>query len=239
MQNIEDTDLVIEGVGAVPVGEYSIVLRTGIVDILPYNCFCHLLLSAEDRHNEQLWRGSNNGSESHTSAMDEFNARQLLCRDGVEALERGTDKDKTVPNPSMGWLGSYLSLSFFSSNAASSSDLGCGAVELLHPIGGLVYRAMKSEVFRGVVEGRAGVANFIRLVRAAFIAGHLDDIGEKELKIKKRKKKSDITDGQPGKIEEAEDVKQSAQPFVVCVNEILKKRGLTHTLFTRGTFSNV
>lgn len=34
--------------------------------------------------------------------MDEFNIRQLLCRDSVEVLERGTDKDKEVPMPSMG-----------------------------------------------------------------------------------------------------------------------------------------
>jgi hypothetical protein len=34
--------------------------------------------------------------------MDEFNVRQLLLRDSVESLERGTDKDKGVPLPSMG-----------------------------------------------------------------------------------------------------------------------------------------
>lgn len=194
--------------------------------------------SLEDRHNEQLWRGANNGSESHTSAMDEFNTRQMLCKDAVEALERGTDKDKTVPSPSMGWFGSYLSLTFLSSNATSSSDLGCGVVELLHPVGGLVYRALKSELFRGVVEGRAGVANFIRLVRAAFIAAHLDDIGETELKLPKSRKRTDkltssVDEKGAGDTPE-ENLSQPKQPFVVCVNEILKKKGLTHTLFTRA-----
>jgi hypothetical protein len=79
----------------------------------------------------------------------------------------------------MGWhgagflFGSHLSLTFLSSNATSSSDLGCGALELFHPIGGLVYRTLKTEIFRSVVEGRAGVANLLRLVRASFVAAHL------------------------------------------------------------------
>jgi hypothetical protein len=195
-------------------------------------------LWTEERPNEHLWRGALNGSESHTSAIDEFNCRQLLCRDGVEALERGVDRDKGVPSPSMGWIGSYLSLTFLSSNATSSSDLGCGAVDLLHPIGGLVYRALKSETFRAVVEGRAGVANFIRLLRVTFIAAHLNDIGEKELKLPKRKKKQpDVTapPPEPGAVaEDHDDVSLPNPPFVVCVNEILKKKGLTHTLFTRA-----
>lgn len=149
-------------------------------------------------------------------------------------------KDRGIPSPSMGWFGSYFSLTFFSSNATSSSDLGCGAMELLHPVGGLVYRTLKSELFRGVVEGRAGVANFIRLVRAAFIAAHLEDMGEKELKLPKRKKKSEKTASTTTKeepkssSENPDESSQPKQPFVVCINEILKKKGLTHTLFTRA-----
>jgi len=162
--------------------------------------------------------------------------RQLLCRDIVSALERGTDKDKNVPNPSMGWFGSHLSLSFLSSNATSSSDLGCGAVELMHPIGGLVYRSLKSDIFRGVVEGRAGIANFVRLLRAAFVAAHLDDIGEKELKLPaRRNKKADKESaGSEPKTSIGKEIEQLKPPFIVCVNEILKKKGLTHTLFTRA-----
>jgi hypothetical protein len=164
--------------------------------------------------------------------MDEFNFRQVLYKDAVEALERLTDK-LDVPSPSMGWFGSHLSLSFLSSNATSSSDIGCGAVDLLHPIGGLVYRSLKSEVFRGVVEGRAGIGNFIRLVRAAFIASHLEDLGEKELKLPQKKKKLEKSQSNEttASIDLMDDEPQP--PFVICVNEILKKKGLQHTLFTR------
>jgi hypothetical protein len=84
IQNIEDTDFdVFVGsiIGAVPV---------------------------EDRNNEQLWRSASNGTESHTSSMDEFAVRQLLTMDSVNALERGTDIDRSVPKPSKGLLGSHL-----------------------------------------------------------------------------------------------------------------------------------
>jgi len=162
--------------------------------------------------------------------MDEFNVRQLLTRDVLETLERGTDRDKKVPKPSMDWFGSYLSLSFLSSDASSSSDLGCGAVDLLHPVGGLVYRRIKSDAFRAVVEGRAGVTNFIRLIRAAFIAAHLVDLGETELKLPSRREKKSST---PKKSAQQDaPVTTPLQPFVVCVNEIIKKKGLTHNLFT-------
>lgn len=164
--------------------------------------------------------------------MDEFNVRQVLYKDATEALERQTDKDKDVPSPSMGWFGSHLSLSFLSSNATSSSDIGCGAVDLLHPVGGFVYRALKCECFRGVVEGRAGVTNMIRLVRAAFIAGHLDDLGEREMKLPQRNKKQEKRPSMD--LTTPNDSNEEPQPsFVVCVNEILKKKGLQHTLFTR------
>jgi hypothetical protein len=212
VQNIEE-EVVIDGVGAVPV---------------------------EERQNEQLWRGACNGSESHTSAFDEFCIRQLLRKDGVEALERGTDRDKGVPSPSMGWFGSYLSLTFLSSNATSSSDLGCGAVDMLHPVGGLVYRTLKCDTFRSVVEGRVGVANFIRLIRVAFIAAHLYDIGEKEVQLPKRKRRTDSV-AQTGdvttsdaNVDQPDEIALPTQPFVVCVNEVLKKKGLTHTLLTRA-----
>jgi hypothetical protein len=130
VQNIEDTDFDIVGsvIGAVPV---------------------------EDRNNEQLWRSASNGTESHTSAMDEFAVRQLLLMDSVSALERGNDKDQYVPTPWMGWMGSHLSLSFHSSNVNSSTDLGCGASELVHPIGGLPYRALKGDLLGKVVAGLA------------------------------------------------------------------------------------
>jgi hypothetical protein len=97
----------------------------------------------------------------------------------------------------------------------------------------LVYRSLKSEVFRSIVEGRAGVANFLRLIRAAFLAAHLGDIGEKELRLPSRREKK--TDSAISKAQADQHESQFPKPpFVVCVNEILKKKGLTHTLFTRA-----
>lgn len=196
-------------------------------------------MTTEDRNNDQLWRSTSNGTESHTSAMDEFAVRQVLVKDAVDALERGTDKDKYVPMPSMGWLGSHLSLSFLSSNASTSSDLGGGALELAHATGGLVYRSLKTELLQRVVEGRAGVANFIRLARAAFVASHLDDMGEKDLKMpptKKEKRRDSLNE--PNTNAKPKDPEQVVEPpkprFIICVNELLKKKGLTHTLFTRA-----
>ena len=119
-------------------------------------------------------------------------------------------------------MGSHLSLSFLSSNANSSSNLGCGALELQHPIGGLPYRALKGDLVRRVVEGRAGIANFVRLVRATFVAAHLADMGKQELKYPTVQNEKDSIDKRP------------KPRFVVCVNEILKKRGLSHTVFTRA-----
>lgn len=192
----------------------------------------------EDRTaDHQLWRTASNGTESHTSAGDEFSSRQQLYKDIVEVLERGTDKDRYVPLPSMGWLGSHLSLSYLSSNATSSSKLGCGALELLHPVGGLTYRALKTEVFRRVLEGRAGMSNVIRLVRAVFIAAHLEDLGETEVKMEKKAKKrreKDEPEKGAGDGKRTDAAAKFRPPFVICVEEMLKKHGLTHTLFTRA-----
>jgi hypothetical protein len=191
-------------------------------------------IPTEDRNNDQIFRTASNGTESHSSARDEYSVRQVLISDIVENLERGTDKDKNVPLPSFGWTGSYLSLSFLSSTASSSSELGCGAVELAHPVGGLLYRAVKSEVFRRITEGRAGIANLVRVIRAGFIAAHLGDLGETKLswgdKIPKRQK-----DSSDKKKEDAAESKAIVRPpFVICVDKLLSKGGFTHTLFTSG-----
>jgi len=216
IQNIEDADLdVVVGsiIGAVPV---------------------------EDRNNDQLWRSASNGTESHTSSMDEFAIRQLLCKDAVNCLERAIGSGRTITLPSMGWLGSSLALSFLSSNATSSAGLGCGALELAHPVGGLPYRALKSDLLRKVIEGRAGIANFVRLVRASFVAAHLDDNGHRTLNYPSSysKPKSGEKD-KPGSSGEKRDIKMQDSSkrvprFINCVNEVLKKGGLTHTLFTRA-----
>jgi hypothetical protein len=194
----------------------------------------HVLL--EDRNNDQMWRTATNGSESHTSALDEYSIRQLLFKDSLEALERG---DKYVPMPSMGWLGSHLSLSFLSSNSTSSSDVGCGAVELVHPVGGLTYRALKSEVLRRIVEGRAGIANFIRFVRSGFIAAHLEDIGQPKLEWndrvdKKRKEKDNLDKNKKEEPRPSKERPTIRPPFVVCVDELMRKKGFTHNLWTRA-----
>jgi hypothetical protein len=86
----------------VPIGTNN---RRWCVDMMSH---CPFVLRAcssftlEERNNEQLWRSASNGTESHTSAIDEYNTRQLLCRDAVEALERVSEKDKNVPLPSLG-----------------------------------------------------------------------------------------------------------------------------------------
>lgn len=64
--------------------------------------------------------------------MDEFSIRQLLNRDVLEILER---EGKSVALPSPRWYGSHLSATFLSSNVTSSSAVGCGALDLVHPIG--------------------------------------------------------------------------------------------------------
>ena len=153
-----------------------------------------------------------NGSESHTSALDEFQIRNLIGRDVVEVLERGADKDDGVPLGSMGWFGSHLSLSFLSSNASSSSLLGCGAVEMMHPVGGLVYQSVKTNAFRAIVEGRAGISNFVRLVRAAFIAGHLSDLGEKELKLPQKRTKKEESQKESSNDKGGEDEQPKPPP---------------------------
>lgn len=187
----------------------------------------------EDRNNEQLFRTASNGTESHASALDEYTIRQVLIGDIVENLERGTDKDKNVPLPSFGWTASHLSLSFLSSTASSSSELGCGAVELAHPVGGLLYRTVKSDVFRKITEGRAGIANLIRVVRAGFIAAHLGDLGETKLAWGEKKPRKQ-NEGTEKKNDAVEANSIARPPFVTCVDKLLNKGGFTHTLFTSG-----
>ena len=62
-------------------------------------------------------------------------------------------------------MGSHLSATFLTSNSTSSSAVGCGAIELMHPVGGMVYRMLKCESLRKIIEGRVGVVVFVRVVR--------------------------------------------------------------------------
>jgi len=199
-----------------------------------------------------LWRSAANGTESHTGSLDEYSLRHLLMRDVLDYFER---QDRDVPLPSNNWLGSRLSATFLSSNSTSSSAIGCGALELMHPVGGIVFRHLKTEVLRRVVEGRAGLSNLVRVIRAAFAAALLEDAGETKLILpqeddKKRKKKKKLlhpTAAAAGSSTSAEapatptaaavaaqDYVRPLPPYATCVDELIKKGGLTHMTFARA-----
>lgn len=182
------------------------------------------LFTAEERGNEHLWRSANNGTETHTSSLDEFALGRLQAKDFIEALER---TDKGVPLPSMGWMGSHQSATFLSTNSASSTSLGCGALDFVHPMGGQMYRAAKSILLSRIYEGRAGISHFTRVVRAAFLASFLRDLGVSQLKLPEDEKQGDS--GQ-----ETEALAAYRPPFVVCIDEIIKKQALSHAIFTRA-----
>ena len=183
-------------------------------------------LPMEEKGKDFLWRNANNGTESHTSSLDEFSIRQLLGKDFLEGIER---QDKSLP--SVGWLGSLLSATFFSSNSTSSSRVGCGAVELMHPVGGRVYRDLKVRALQKIIEGRCGPANFVRVIRAAFIASLLEDSGAKEVEMPKEKKRK----GLESKSKEMLSSDQIQKPiFVICIDELIKKGGITHGSFIRS-----
>jgi hypothetical protein len=106
--------------------------------------------------------------------------------------------------------------------------LGCGAVELVHPLGGMVYRYLKCLSLRRIIEGRAGLSNFIRVMRAAFIAATLEDKGETQVKLPK-----DLPPSKKVENDEMEAVKEKP-PFILCVDELIKKGGLSHGSFVRS-----
>jgi len=179
----------------------------------------------EEKGKEHLWRSSNNGTETHTSSLDEFVIGQLLAKDFVEALERN---DKAVPLPSMGWQGSYQSVTFLSHNSASSTALGCGALDFVHASGGQMYQAMKTILLNRVYEGRAGITHLTRVIRAAFIASFLRDVGLTKLELPDDKASGNVSQ------EGISDLVQSKPPFVVCIEEMIKKKAVSHPIFTRA-----
>lgn len=194
--------------------------------VTTFSHFCSPCCAPEERGNEHLWRSANNGTETHTSSLDEFAIGQLQAKDFVEALERA-DKS-AVPLPSMGWLGSHQSATFLSHNSASSTALGCGALDFAHPMGGQMYRAVKSVLLSRVYEGRAGISHFTRVVRAAFIASFLSDMGHvSELKLP--------DEGKPANSKEKDAPPDAMRPpFVMCIDEMIKKQALSHAIFTRA-----
>ena len=66
------------------------------------------------------------------------------------------ERNSKVPSP--GWMGSHWSCTFLSSNACSSTAIGCGAVDYLHPLTS-VYRYFKCQLLAQLMEGRAGISH--------------------------------------------------------------------------------
>ena len=75
-----------------------------------------------------------------------------------------------------------------------------------------------------VYEGRAGISDFTRAVRAAFIASFLRDAGVAQLVLPDDGKKNN----------QENDLAVARPPFVACVDEMMKKQGITHAIFTRA-----
>ena len=203
---------------------------------------CTFVMAIEEKKNEELWRGALNGTESRTSAMDEVSIRKVLNYDVLEYLERCDD---SVPLPSPDWQGSHLSLTFLSSNSCSSSCVGSGATDLLHPVGGLTFRTLKCEALSQAISSRAGLENFIRFMRSCFIATMLIDVGETNLvlpELQSSSKKGNATSNSvdSNSATSKEEIKTSEEeirpryrpPFVLCVDDIILKGGVTHSLVT-------
>ena len=189
---------------------------------------------------QDLWRSRKNGTESRTAAMDEVAVRRALTSDALEAIERNG------PLPSMGWKGSHLSLSFLSSNSCNSTALGCGCIDLLHPVGGIVYRHLKSPCVARTYSARAGAETFIKAMRACFYAGILAEFDEEST--------SPIETIAITKTKSGESVnKVHKAPFILCIDEMMKKgttnvslvrslrhmAGIAREQFLRGTLVDV
>lgn len=207
------------------------------------NHFYCTRIRTEERSNDEMWRGDANGTESHTSSTDEYALQKILLSDILEHLER------IGPKPSLGWnpgvFGSMLCLTYLSSNACRSSGVGCGALDLLHPVNGMLYRTVKSAAVARVVGARAGVPNLIRVIRACFIATVLADAGKTCVEIPRRDVENSNSDSTADEkdLEKKEENNNSnnsnnepiAIPrFVTCVDEIMKKGGIAHITFIKS-----
>ncbi len=53
------------------------------VELMPFTTSYGVL---EDQGNKHLWRSTNNGTETHTSAIDEFVIGQLQAKDFIDTL---------------------------------------------------------------------------------------------------------------------------------------------------------
>ena len=192
------------------------------------------------KNEQQLWRNEYyNGTESRTTAQDEYFIECYLYKDILEALE-------IANKPTPGWMGSSFCTTFLSSNSSCSTKIGCGTVELCHPLGGAVYRFLKCTSLAKLLEARAGISNLIRIIRIAFLAAHLQDNQSYTLSNTtnsadnlNENTPNDTTDDKMVKDQTNENKKLvveeggSKVPFIVCLEEVIKKGGLTHGSFTR------
>ena len=102
-----------------------------------------------------------------------------------------------------------------------------------------MYRTLKCRSLRRIIEGRVGLSNFIRVMRAAFLAAILHDTGATHVdlppeKITKKKESQRSRSNDSGT---SEDTKPKPI-FVLCVDELIKKGGMTHGSFVR-TMQNI
>lgn len=93
-----------------------------------------------------------------------------------------------------------------------------------------MYRAMKAVLLERVYEGRAGISHFTRVVRAAFLAAFLRDSGIEQLELPQEEEKGEGG----GENKHAPPVVTARPPFVVCIDEVMKKHALSHAIFTRA-----
>ncbi|KAL7451150.1 hypothetical protein ACHAWC_002996, partial [Mediolabrus comicus] len=95
-------------------------------------------------------------------------------------------------------------------------------------MGGQMYQAVKTILLNKVYEGRAGITHLTRVVRASFIASFLRDVGITHLELPDDK--TSHTGSQDGNT----DLSSAIPPFVVCIEELIKKKAISHPIFTRA-----
>ena len=104
-------------------------------------------------------------------------------------------------------------------------------------MGGELYRAVKAVLLNRVYEGRAGISHFTRVVRAAFLASFMRDAGVEQLELPVAEDPEKVGGGGP------EPMMVARPPFVVCMDEIIKKKVKRQTTATsphiRGNQVNI
>lgn len=93
-----------------------------------------------------------------------------------------------------------------------------------------MYRALKAILMNRVYEGRAGISHFTRVVRAAFLVSFLRDVGVEQLELPEEEKVS----SEVSQEKDAPLVVVTRPPFVICIDELIKKQAISHAIFTRA-----